>query len=281
MRRIMLVYLYILVLLVISASSVCNNEHCSKIESRVIGGAQSERNSRPYQVALYMRVGTTGQLGFCGGALVDQQWVLTAAHCCFHDGNLVDNIQVILGAHSLYDRYEHGRRIVHASEVHIHPDFQPDNFTNDLALLKLTNTIQLTDTIMTVRLPYLSISTFNFAGAAGTLSGWGIAGPTVTFVSPTLRSKTMTVITDQLCNSTFFSELPPNTVCALAQFSGTCKGDNGGPLTIFYNDTEEDILIGVASFVHESGCNDSMPSVFTRVSRFLQWISEVTGIVLQ
>ncbi|CAH3979395.1 unnamed protein product [Pieris brassicae] len=252
----------------------------SSMSSRIIDGEQSERNSRPYQVALYLRVGTTGQLGFCGGSLIDPRWVITAAHCCFHDEVIVDNVQAILGAYSLYDRYENGRRILNVEEIIVHPDWDPMTFTNDLALLKLANVVQITESINIARLPYLNISDNNFAGQAGTASGWGIAAPQVTFVSPTLRQKTMTVITNQLCNATMFDQLPENVVCGLSSFSGTCKGDNGGPLTVVYHVTEEDILIGVATFIDSTGCNDNLPSVFTRVQLFLPWISNVTGVDL-
>ncbi|XP_041981643.1 brachyurin-like [Aricia agestis] len=248
--------------------------------ARVAGGAISERETRPFQVALYLRVGTTGELGFCGGALVHPEWVLTAAHCCYHAGQKVDHGQAILGAHSLYDRYENGRRIVNVEHIEVHPQYDPATFVADLALLKLANIVQLTDTIDVVRLPYLDISSFNFAGQGGLVSGWGIAAPGVTFVSPTLRERLMTVMTDPLCNTSYYNLLPPHTVCGFSIDAGTCKGDNGGPMTIFYNTTEENILIGIASFVDASGCNVDTPSVFTRVQRFLDWISEITGIPL-
>ncbi|XP_063364644.1 brachyurin-like [Cydia amplana] len=265
------------------AWQLCHDESCqiASRQARIIGGDITEQNSRPFQVALYSRVGTTGEVGFCGGSLVHPEWVLTAAHCCYHDGQQVDNVQAILGAHSLYDRYENGRRIVNVDEVRVHPDWDADSFANDIALMRLANVMQLTETIDVVRLPYLSISNFNFAGMGATASGWGIAAPGVEFVSPTLREKLMTVMTDTMCNIQYFDQLPANMVCGFHATAGTCKGDNGGPLTIWYNATEEVILIGVASFVDKSGCNDELPSVFTRVQRYLQWISGNTGIVLE
>ncbi|XP_073945836.1 brachyurin-like [Choristoneura fumiferana] len=273
--------LVFLMLPVIGAWRLCEDGSCvGSRQSRIIAGDISEQNSRPFQVALYSRVGTTGELGFCGATLLHPEWVITAAHCCFHHGEEVNHVQAILGAHSLYDRYENGRRIVNVDEIRVHPDWEPATFANDLALLRLANTMQLTDTIDVVRLPYLSTVNFNFAGMGATVSGWGIAAPGVTFVSPTLREKLMTVMTDSLCSAYYFNELPPNTVCGFHLEAGTCKGDNGGPITIWDNSTEEVILIGVATFIDESGCNDERPSVFTRVQRYLRWISDNTGIVL-
>ncbi|XP_052749575.1 transmembrane protease serine 9-like [Galleria mellonella] len=263
---------------VLCATRTCNGDSCT----RIIGGEISEQNSRPFQVALYSRVGTTGELGFCGGSLIHQEWIITAAHCCFHNEVLVDHVQAILGAHSLYDRYENGRRIVNVVDIVVHPDWDADTFTNDVALLKLANVIQLTDTIGIVRLPYLSTASHNFAGSGATVSGWGIVAEGVTFVSPTLREKLMTVITDTLCNSSYSNLLPATTVCGITSDSGTCKGDNGGPMTIPYSmhqdEEPETILIGVASFVSNTGCNTYQPSVFTRVQYYLHWISNVTGI---
>ncbi|PZC84934.1 hypothetical protein B5X24_HaOG200509 [Helicoverpa armigera] len=273
------VFISVLPLLALSASgSKCDGDLCSKSTARIVGGEISEQNSRPFQVALYSRVGTTGELGFCGGALISQEWVVTAAHCCFHDGEEVNHVQAILGAHSLYDRYENGRRIVNVAELVIHPEYNPNSFSNDIALLRLANVVQLSDMINTIQLPYRNISLFNFAGAGATISGWGIAAQGVNFVSPTLRQKFMTVVTDNFCNGYYFNQLPDTTVCTFYGSAGTCKGDNGGPMTIFYNATEVDILVGVTSFISADGCNDNRPSVFTRVQRYLDWINQVTGI---
>ncbi|KAH9633630.1 hypothetical protein HF086_014598 [Spodoptera exigua] len=257
----MLQVLYLWSMLVWSVGgSVCEGELCSRnVAPRIAGGDRSEQNGRPFMVALYSRVGTTGDLGFCGGALVSPEWVITAAHCCFHNGEEVNHVQAILGAHSLYDRYEHGRRVVNVAELVIHPEYDPDTFANDIALLRLANTIQLSDMISTIQLPYRNISTFNFAGAGATVSGWGIAAEGVTFISPTLREKRMTVLTDTFCNTTYYNQLPGSTICTYYGTAGTCK-------------------IGVTSFISASGCNDDQPSVFTRVQRYLDWISQLTGI---
>ncbi|CAH0625596.1 unnamed protein product [Chrysodeixis includens] len=263
-------------LFVISASgSKCDGANCN-VNSRIVQGQISEQNVRPYQIALYSRVGTTGELGFCGGSLLSQEWLVTAAHCCFHNGDQVDHVQAILGAHSLYDRYENGRRVLNVAEVVVHPAYDASTFANDIALLRLANVVQITDTVQPVQLPYRSIATHNFAGFAATVSGWGIAADGAPYVSPLLRQKQMTVITDPLCNRSLFNQLTEHVICGSHESGGTCKGDNGGPMTIVQN--EIDILVGVASFVSANGCNTNMPSVFTRVQRYLDWISEVTGV---
>ncbi|KAL0878965.1 hypothetical protein ABMA27_003954 [Loxostege sticticalis] len=266
---------------ILSATKFCADEKCDRRDHRIANGVISERNSRPFQVALYSRVGTDGEPGFCGGALVHPRWVLSAAHCCFHGEQLVDNVQAILGAHSLYDRFENGRRVVNVESITVHPEWDPDTFANDLALLQLANTMQITDMVDVVRLPYGNLVISNFAGQGATASGWGIAAEGVTFVSPTLRQYFMAVMTDPMCNTAYGNRLPPNTICGLPTSSGTCKGDNGGPMTVFINATEETILVGITSFIDISGCNTDRPSVFTRVQRYLPWINEVTGIPLE
>ncbi|XP_045452165.1 transmembrane protease serine 11D-like [Melitaea cinxia] len=268
-------------LFLINASRACIHEPCDRqANERILGGDMSQRNSRPFQVALYLRVGALGEIGFCGGSLIHQQWILTAAHCCFHGEDEVTHAQAVLGAYSLYDRYENGRRMITIDEIIVHPNWDSSTFANDLALLRLANVVQSSETIGIVRLPYLDMVASNFAGLGAIISGWGIATDGVTFVSPTLRELLMTVITDPLCNTTYFNNLPPNVICGFSTSSGTCKGDNGGPMTIFSTATQETILVGVATFVSSSGCNNNLPSVFTRVQLHLDWIQDVTGIVL-
>ncbi|GBP22281.1 Vitamin K-dependent protein C [Eumeta japonica] len=92
-----------------------------------------------------------------------------------NDTNFCRRPEAVLGAHSLYDRYESGRRILNVAQTVAHPDYDPGSHENDLALLRLANVVQFTDTVSPVRLPYLNISEFNFAGQAATISGWGIA----------------------------------------------------------------------------------------------------------
>lgn len=59
-------------------------------------------------------------------------------------------LQAVLGAHSLFDRYENGRRVVNVKHVEIHPEWDSETFANDIALMKLANVIQLTGNSFTV-----------------------------------------------------------------------------------------------------------------------------------
>lgn len=58
--------------------------------------------------------------------------------------------QAVFGAHSLYDRYENGRRVVNVEHVEVHPEWDSDTFANDIALMKLASVIQLTGNSSTV-----------------------------------------------------------------------------------------------------------------------------------
>ncbi|RMZ97905.1 transmembrane protease serine 2 [Brachionus plicatilis] len=124
---------------------------------RIIGGVEAVPNSWPWQAFL-----TDGQT-MCGASLLNEQWLITAAHCI--NGN---NLKVYLGAHDLGRLYSGSGYSV--AEIYSHPDYNRNgDLKSDIALLKLDRPVTLTDKIQPVCLPDSQVAE---PGRVAMVTGW-------------------------------------------------------------------------------------------------------------
>ncbi|XP_015602537.1 brachyurin [Cephus cinctus] len=245
-----------------------------KIESRIVGGLPAEPGQFPYQIGLQLQ--TTAGNYFCGGSILNEEWILTAAHCVDLPGTVV----IILGAHNVSTVENTQKRIV-AEEIIIHKNWDSSLIRNDIAVVRLSEKIEFNDRIQPVRLPKKSKVSSTFASATGTVSGWGLDSDSSNSISPVLRWVQNNIMTNFLCNIYYIGVVQSSNIC-LSGSGGrsTCSGDSGGPLVI--TDTDGEVTqVGIVSFGIALGCEIGWPGVFTRVTSYLDWIENNTGIHLQ
>ncbi|KAI4466672.1 chymotrypsin-related [Holotrichia oblita] len=235
---------------------------------RIVGGSEAERNSIPYQVALLLT--RSDGTFFCGGSLISRKFVLTAAHCVED----VTSAQVILGAHR-FNENEDGQVRLQATKFHIHSGWNSLILINDIATIELDEEVELTDKIQLVKLPSRSDASNTFANEAGRVSGWGKDSDQASAVSPVLREVDVNIITKLFCNIRYLGVIQDSHVCSSGIGGiGSCSGDSGGPLVV--GDTQ----VGVVSFGLGLGCEIGWPSVYSRVTYFLDWIAANSDVVI-
>jgi chymotrypsin len=185
---------------------------------RIVGGAVVTPHAHPYQAGLLMSF--AAGTGLCGGSLINNNRVLTAAHCPIGSRST----QVILGAHQLTaNEATQQRRTVLPAQFRLHAQYNPNNLNNDIAILILLTPATPTAQIRTIPLAPATAGTF--AGVLATVSGWGRISDGSSATSTLLRSVQNNVITNAVCASTFGGTIIASTLCiSTAGGRGTCNG---------------------------------------------------------
>ncbi|XP_062131608.1 trypsin-1 [Drosophila sulfurigaster albostrigata] len=232
--------------------------------NRIVGGTQVRSNKYPW-IAQMIR----GSFLFCGGTLINDRYVLTAAHCV-HEMDMTGVSVRLLQL----DRNSQQQGITRAvAFAHPHAGYDPVRLVNDIALLRLDAPVPLVQSMRPVCLPSGPFQSFDFQKAI--VAGWGLSfegGST----SSVLQETVVPIITNAQCRATSYKSMIVDTMlCAgYVQTGGqdACQGDSGGPLIVPDRIFR---LAGVVSFGY--GCaKPNAPGVYTRVSRYLDWIAANT-----
>ncbi|CAH0396141.1 unnamed protein product, partial [Bemisia tabaci] len=249
--------------------------------SLIVGGKEAVLNEFPHMVALGYK--NRGRLTYnCGGTLISENFVLTAAHCI--GTSLGKPVQVRLGELILNNEDDGASPVdVRVEQTTVHPDYRDDQKYNDIALVRLEREVSFSNSIRPACLHQqrdLSRSELPVATGWGTTDYGGKR-------SDALLKVGLSVINNTLCNRLYDKErrtagslergISESMLCAgkLEGGKDTCLGDSGGPLGIPHPDSKcQHYIVGITSFGKVCGQENS-PGVYTRVSSYLPWIENI------
>eukprot|EP00062_Callorhinchus_milii_P005437 gi/632944860/ref/XP_007887731.1/ PREDICTED: chymotrypsin A-like [Callorhinchus milii] len=227
--------------------------------SRIVNGEDAVSGSWPWQISLQDYSGWH----FCGGSLLNENWVVTAAHC-----GVGQSHYVVLGAHNKCSSSE-DNVVVGVARAFTHPNWDSYNINNDVTVVKLKSSVTFTPRISPV---CLASNPDLFPGGKMCMtSGWGLTNPFDSNTPCILQQAALPLLTYEQCNNIWTNMITDAMICAGAAGATSCMGDSGGPLVCQNGGAWN--LVGIVSW--GSGyCSTSTPAVYTRVTMFRSWIEQ-------
>jgi len=237
---------------------------------RVVSGWPAQKNEWPWIAQL-----RNNGRQFCGGSLIDDRHILTAAHCVAHmTPQQVAGLTVVLGDHNIQQVGESATHESKAARVVRHKGFSQETLHEDIALVTLATPVP-PSMAKTVRPVCLARGSDKYVGRMGTVVGWGSLyenGPQ----PAVLQELTMEIWDNDKCRTTYGAQAPGGIIssmlCAGQKSMDSCSGDSGGPMVVGNGNTWEQV--GVVSW--GIGCGKAhFPGVYTRVNEMTSWIQKV------
>ncbi|XP_037754854.1 serine protease 53 [Chelonia mydas] len=259
----------------VATGPVCGQQ---RILGRIVGGVNARRGEWPWQASLQLR----GE-HMCGGTLIGDKWVLSAAHCFIGKDTTRDSSSwnVVLGRLKLRGGRLPGI-VRNVSEIITHEKYKDFTKGLDIALLRLAEPVPFSRDVAPICLPYANHQ-FAF-GSKCWATGWGRVKEDMTLPPPKplkkvgldlLSAETCNCIHNNLRQKELASPAGPGLICAGYQKGGVgpCQGDSGGPVACFEDGTW--FQAGILSF--SVGCaRPHSPILLTEVTAYADWIQNQT-----
>ncbi|XP_024418524.3 coagulation factor XI isoform X1 [Desmodus rotundus] len=249
-----------------------DNACTTKIKPRIVGGTASVRGEWPWQVTLHIT--SPVQRHLCGGSIIGNQWILTAAHCL--SGIESPKMLRVYGGILNQSEIKEDTSFFGVQEIIMHDQYKTAESGYDIALLKLQTAMNYTDFQRPICLPSKGDRDVIYTDCWAT--GWGYR-KFRDKIQNTLQKVKIPLVTNTECQARYGGHRITNKmICAGYQDGGkdACKGDSGGPLSCKHNEVWH--LVGITSW--GDGCAQrGRPGVYTNVVEHVDWILEKTQAV--
>jgi len=276
----MIVFDLLLLLLPLLRSSMA--ETIKEEDPRIVHGQEAARGSLPYQVSVQLNYNnrriTSKPSHFCGGALIADKWVLTAAHCM--KGQTANKLKVVGGTNDITDKSSPTFFV----ERILRQKYNSVNKMNDMALLELKRGEMKDSNRAGSAHPLVPVplcrESFEPQGKKCTVSGWGHLKSKGSSVPDKLRKVSVTVLHDNICAKMLhgypWDSSDKSMICAGGEDKDACQGDSGGPLVCEQEGELGSCIAGVVSW--GVGCaTEGIPGVYTNVRKYNNWIETTMG----
>ncbi|CAF4882645.1 unnamed protein product [Pieris macdunnoughi] len=233
-------------------------------EGRVVGGTDAPEGAMPHQVSLELKAGRSDlNFPFCGGAIISDRWILTAAHCI--QDLSARYLRVLAGTNS---KSSGGTRYK-VDKIVKHEKYTPRPNVNDIALLRTTEKIKFTDKVKAIEIATEDPK----PGDLCKLSGWGFTDQNERNSPDKLQWLDVKIISEKDCKTDYLKRyeqsypVTENHICTLNKDGeGTCHGDSGGSLVC------NNKSYGIVSWNIPSA--RGQPDIYTRTTKYFKWIED-------